>query len=301
MSQALVSAPSLTARQVWWHAVRPATLAASVAPLLMATSIAVHDGRVRPWPGAGALLVAVGIQVGVNFANDYSDFRRGADTSARVGPPRAAASGLVEPETVRNAALLTFGVVAVAGAAVSVATDWRLLGIGAVCIAAAWFYTGGPRPYGYAGLGELFAFVFFGPVAAAGTAYVHEATVPLPAVLAGLAAGLFAAAILALNNLRDIDTDRAAGKLTLAVRIGPARTRRLVRTAMLAAYLVPLAAAASGAGMGVLLPLLSLPMAVLPLRLARRTKAADLVAGLKAAAALEMVFALLWAVGVVVS
>ncbi|HEV3232485.1 MAG TPA: 1,4-dihydroxy-2-naphthoate octaprenyltransferase, partial [Candidatus Dormibacteraeota bacterium] len=163
-----------TPRTVWWHASRPATLAASVSPVLVGVSIAVHDGRVRTWPLLAALLVALTLQLGVNYANDYSDFRRGADTERRIGPIRAAASGLVPPGQVRAAALAAFGLAGLVGLALSLAVDWRLLPVGAACIAAGWLYTGGPRPYGYLGLGEAFVFVFFGLVATCGTVYVSE-------------------------------------------------------------------------------------------------------------------------------
>src|SRR5256885_14185330 len=148
---------------VWGPATRPATLAASVAPVLAGTAIAVHEGGLRWWAGIAALAVAVGMQVGVNLANDYSDHVRGADRQ-RVGPLRAASSGVIDPARVRWAAIAAFGVAAAAGVAVSLAVDWRLLLVGAACLLAGWLYTGGPRPYGYLGLGEVFVFVFFGLV-----------------------------------------------------------------------------------------------------------------------------------------
>src|SRR6266705_3084663 len=157
----------MSASRVWWSAIRPATLAASVAPVLAGTAIAVHEGGLRWWAGIAALAVAVGMQVGVNLANDYSDHVRGADRQ-RVGPLRAASSGVIAPARVRSAAIAAFGV------AVSLAVDWRLLLVGAACLLAGWLYTGGPRPYGYLGLGELFVFVFFGLVGTCGTADVHE-------------------------------------------------------------------------------------------------------------------------------
>src|SRR4029077_19463092 len=182
----------------------PATLAASVAPVLAGTAVAIHEGSIRPAAGFGALIVALAMQIGVNFANDYSDFVRGADTPRRVGPLRAAASGVVAPKQVRWAAVVAFGVAGVAGLALSLATDWRLLIVGAACLLAGWLYTGGPRPYGDLGLGELFVFVFFGLVATCGTVYVEALHVTLLAVLAGVAMGCLATAILVLNNLRDI-------------------------------------------------------------------------------------------------
>src|SRR5690242_11475724 len=160
---------TLTPGRVWWSAVRPATLAASVSPVLAGTAIAVHDGGARWWAGAAALVVAVAIQLGVNFSNDYSDFKRGADTPQRIGPVRAAASGVVAPDQVKWAAIAAFALAGVIGLLISLATDWRLLLAGAACLLAAWLYTGGPRPYGYLGLGEVFVFVFFGLIATCGT------------------------------------------------------------------------------------------------------------------------------------
>jgi 1,4-dihydroxy-2-naphthoate octaprenyltransferase len=247
-----------------------------------------------------ALAVAVTIQLGVNYANDYSDFRRGADTAARVGPLRAAASGIVAPARVRAAALAAFAVAALLGLALSLATDWRLLAVGAACIAAAWLYSGGPVPYGYHGLGEVFAFLFFGLVAAAGTAYVQELRITPLALLAGAATGLFAAVILALNNLRDTDTDRAAAKKTLAVRLGRRPTRFLILGMLAGAFVVPMVAALTRlAGPGVLLPLLLLPLAWGPARDSGATRPDALVGALKASARLELLFSMAWAVGVV--
>src|SRR5579859_1364798 len=288
--------------RIWWRAARPATWAASVAPVLVGSSVAVLDGRARAWPGLGALLVAVALQVGVNYANDYSDFRRGADTPDRIGPWRAAASGLVPPGRVRTAALLAFGVAAAAGLLLCLATDPRLLAVGALCLAAGWLYTGGPRPYGYLGLGEAFVFVFFGLVATAGTVYVQELRLPPLALLAGLPTGCLAVAILLLNNLRDIDTDRAAGKRTLAVRLGRSGARALLVGSFALAFATPLVAV--GAGLvhpPGLLPLLALPLAARPLRLSSQRAGPPLIAALKATGELELVYALLWALGMLLA
>src|SRR5256885_15906772 len=174
--------------RVWWSAVRPVTLAASVAPVLVGTAIAVHEGGARWWAGLLALLVSIAMQVGVNFANDYSDHARGTD-ARRVGPVRAASSGVVPPEQVRWAAIACFAVAAVAGVVLSLAVDWRLLVVGAACLAAGWLYTGGPRAHGYFGLGEVFVFVFFGLVATIGTAYLQTIRVAPLTVLMGFAIG----------------------------------------------------------------------------------------------------------------
>jgi 1,4-dihydroxy-2-naphthoate octaprenyltransferase len=262
----------------------------------------VHDGGARWGAGIGALVVALAIQLGVNFSNDYSDFRRGADTAARIGPLRAASSGVVAPDSVKWAAVAAFAVAGIAGVAVSLFTDWRLLIGGAACLLAAWLYTGGPRPYGYLGLGEVFVFLFFGLVATCGTVYVEELHVNALSVLAGCALGFLASAILVLNNLRDIDTDAAAGKGTLATRIGRTKTRRLLLALTVAAFAMPVAGAVSGdAPPAALLALCAIPVAFPPLALAFASESGPaLVVALKRMAMTEMVFSLLFAAGVLV-
>jgi 1,4-dihydroxy-2-naphthoate octaprenyltransferase len=261
-----------------------------VSPVLLGTGIAVRDGEVRTGPGILALAVALALQVGVNYANDYSDFRRGADTPARVGPPRAAASGVVRPEAVRAAAIAAFGAAMVAGLALSLLTNPWLIVLGAACVAAGWLYTGGPRPYGYAGLGELFVFVFFGVVAVAGTVYAHELRVTADAWLAGAACGCLAAAILGLNNLRDVDTDRAAAKRTLAVMIGRPAARAVIFALVVLAFALALLRREWPV-------LLAAPLAVAALATMRSQAPPVLVRGLRRMAATEMVFALLWCLG----
>lgn len=291
----LTAAPALSPMRVWWSAVRPATLAASVAPVLTGTAIAVHYGGARWLAGIGALVVAVGIQLGVNFANDYSDFVRGADIN-RVGPVRAASSGVVPPEHVRAAAIAAFGVAALAGVLLSVAIDLRLLLVGAACLLAGWLYTGGPRPYGYLGLGEVFVFIFFGLVATTGTVYVETSRITGLSVLLGCAMGFLATAILVLNNLRDIDTDAAAGKRTLATRIGREKTRILLLILVIAAFAVPLVVVITNrAPATVLLVLLGIPIAAGPVRIAlESTLAPDLVRALKRMAVAQLTYALLF-------
>jgi 1,4-dihydroxy-2-naphthoate polyprenyltransferase len=289
----------LSSGRVWWSAVRPATLAASVAPVLAGTGIAIHEGGARPGAGIGALVVGVAMQIGVNFANDYSDFVRGADSPRRVGPVRAAASGVVAPEHVKWAAVASFAVAGAAGFALALTTDWRLLPVGAACLLAAWLYTGGPRPYGYLGLGELFVFVFFGLVATAGTVYVEELRVTPLAVMAGCAMGFLASAILVLNNLRDIETDALAGKRTLATRIGRARTLYLLLALVGAAFVVPIVLLVWRlAGVTIVLVLFGIPIAAAPVRTAFATRAGPpLVEALKRMAAAELAYALLLTVG----
>jgi 1,4-dihydroxy-2-naphthoate octaprenyltransferase len=265
--------------------------------VLAGTAVAVHDGVVRTLPGLGALVVAIAIQVGTNYANDYSDHVRGADRR-RVGPLRAASSGIVSPEHVKRAAIAAFGVAMVTGAAVALTTSWVLLVLGGLAVAAGWLYTGGPRPYGYVGLGEVFVFVFFGLLATAGTTYVHELRVPPAAWAAGCATGLLACAILAVNNLRDIGTDAEAGKRTLAVRLGRRGTRLMIAAFLAGALLVPVAAVLlRWAPVPAVLPVLTAPLALLIVRATASTEPRTLVGALKRSAELEIWWALLWTLG----
>jgi len=295
----VVGAQRLSPTQVWWSAVRPATLAASVAPVLTGTAIAIHIGGARWWAGLLALVVGLGMQLGVNFANDYSDFERGADAN-RVGPVRAASSGVVDPRQVRGAAIGAFTVAAAAGLALSLAVDWRLLLVGAACLLAGWLYTGGPRPYGYLGLGEVFVFVFFGLVATIGTVYVETGRITALSVLMGCGVGFLATAVLVLNNLRDIDTDAAAGKRTLATRVGRHDTRisRLVLVA--AAFAVPIVVFMTMlASVTVMAMHFGIPIASVPVRTAfASTSPPELVRALKRMAAAELAYALLFTLGI---
>lgn len=295
----IATAAAPTRAGVWWSAVRPATLAASVAPVLAGTAIAVHEDGPRLVAGLLALVVGVAMQIGVNFANDYSDYARGADTARRIGPLRAASSGVVPPDHVRWAAIAAFGVAAVAGLILSLTTDWRLLIAGAACLLAGWLYTGGPRPYGYLGLGEVFVFLFFGLVATVGTVYVETLRVTPLAILIGSAIGCIATAILVLNNLRDIDTDAAAGKRTLATRIGRPRTRILLVVLVCVAFAIPVLVVLLKLGsVTVLLVALAIPIAVVPVRIAYATAAGPpLVRALKRMAIAELAYALLFALG----
>jgi 1,4-dihydroxy-2-naphthoate polyprenyltransferase len=247
----------------WLVGARPRTLPAALVPVVIGAACAVGAGSVTWWRVAVALVVGLALQVGVNYANDYSDGVRGTD-DARVGPVRLVASGLKPPAAVKRAAWLAFGVAGVAGLALAATTSWWLLVVGAAAIAAAWCYTGGPRPYGYAGLGELFVFVFFGLVATVGTTYVAVERVTRLSVVMGCAAGCLSCALLVVNNLRDIPSDTAAGKRTLAVRLGAARTRGLYVTLLVAAF--ALACVAAAWRPWVLLALLAIPLAVAPAR-----------------------------------
>jgi 1,4-dihydroxy-2-naphthoate octaprenyltransferase len=208
----------------WLAGERPRTLPAAISPVLAGTAIAVYDDAAVWWKALLALVVALALQVGVNYANDYSDGIRGTDAD-RVGPMRLVGSGTASPGAVRRAAFLAFGVAGVAGLVLAATTAWWLVVVGALCVLAAWFYTGGSKPYGYLGLGEVMVFVFFGLVAVVGTTYVQTQEWQAAAWYAAVGIGAIACAILVANNLRDIPTDRGAGKITLAVRLGDARTR----------------------------------------------------------------------------
>ncbi len=249
--------------------------------------------------GLAALAVGLALQLGVNFANDYSDHVRGADV-ARVGPVRAASSGVVAPEHVRWAAIAAFAVAGLAGLLLGAAVDWRLLLVGAACMLAGWLYTGGPRPYGYLGLGEVFVFVFFGLVATVGTAYVQTRHITALGVLMGCGVGFLATAILVLNNLRDMETDAAAGKRTLATRIGRRPTRILLLLLVSGAFAVPIVLFLSRlASVTVMAMYLGLPIAYLPVRTAFTTTSPPrLVQALKRMAVAELAYALLFTVGI---
>jgi 1,4-dihydroxy-2-naphthoate octaprenyltransferase len=213
-------------------------------PVLVGTAVAAGHGAesglkgIIVWRALAAMVVALAIQIGTNYANDYSDGVRGTDSEARVGPVRLVGSGLARPGSVKKAAIASFGVAAVAGLALAAVTTWWLLVVGAVCFAAGWLYTGGPKPYGYYGFGELFVFVFFGLVATVGSTYVQIEWIPWLAWPCAAAVGCLATALLVVNNLRDIPSDTVAGKKTLAVRIGDSRTRVLYVVLMVVPYVL---------------------------------------------------------------
>lgn len=289
----------MTALQIWIAGARPRTLPISVAPILVGTAAAHLDGPIIWWRAAAALVVAIALQVGVNYANDYSDGRRGTDAN-RSGPIRLTASGLRAPNAVRRAAIVAFAVAAAAGLALSIAVDLRLLLVGGLAIAAAALYTGGPVPYGYIGLGEVMVLVFFGFVATVGTAYVQHQTVPAAAWWGSVTVGLFACAILLANNVRDVETDAQHAKRTLAVRVGSERARRLFVASIVVAFLavVPVAIVHPWTA----LAFLALPLAVEPARLVLgRRDAPALVRALGATSRLEVVVAALLAVGLWIS
>ncbi|MEY4366174.1 MAG: 1,4-dihydroxy-2-naphthoate octaprenyltransferase [Actinomycetota bacterium] len=219
---------------LWLAGARPRTLPAALVPVVVGAACAAASADASWWRTVLAAVVSLSLQVGVNYANDYSDGVRGTDAE-RVGPLRLVGSGSVPAASVRRAAFASLGVACAAGLVLALLTTLWLLAVGACAVLAAWFYTGGPRPYGYAGLGEVFVFVFFGLVATAGTTYVVGGSVTAGAWWAGSAAGCFSCALLVVNNLRDIPGDTVAGKRTLAVRLGDAATRRLFGALFLAA------------------------------------------------------------------
>jgi 1,4-dihydroxy-2-naphthoate octaprenyltransferase len=232
----------------WVAGARPRTLPAAIVPVAVGTACAAEPGPVIAWRAAAAGLVALLLQIGTNFANDYSDGVRGTDApTQRVGPVRLVGWGLQPPGAVKRAALLCFAGAALAGTALAVAVGPQLFVVGAAAIAAGWFYTGGSHPYGYYGFGELFVFVFFGVVATVGSAYVHHEELTSLSFVAAVPVGLLATALLVINNLRDIPGDTVSGKRTLAVRLGDRRTRGLyVAMLVLAFVMVPVVAGGYG-------------------------------------------------------
>ena len=274
---------------VWLMAARPRTLSAAISPVLVGTAIAHRMGAFRPAAAALALLASLFIQIGTNFANDYSDFRHGADAN-RVGPTRVTQSGLVAPGTVKLAAFIAFGISAAFGIALAAISGWPILMIGAASVAAGWLYTGGPWPLGYHGLGDLFVFVFFGLVATCGTVYAHALVVPPIAWAAGAAVGSLATAILVVNNLRDRKTDAHVGKNTLAVKLGPRATRAQYLILVIAPFVV-------AAALRTWWPLLALPALVPALRTVLMQDGAALNKGLGETARLQILYSLLLAAG----
>ena len=251
----------MTHLRLWLVAARPRTLPAAVAPVLVGSALAGTEDVFKPLRLAAALLGSIFIQVGTNLANDYSDARRGADTEDRLGPVRVTAGGLMPPRRVLVGTWVAFGIAVAAGAYLAAVAGWELLVVGAVSIAAGVLYTGGPKPYGYEGLGEVFVFVFFGLVAVGGSYFVQTEDLRWEAVALGVPVGLLAAAILVVNNVRDIETDRRAGKRTLAVRLGRERAVAVFAWMLGLAYLtVVLVAALSDLEKWIVLALLSLPL-----------------------------------------
>jgi 1,4-dihydroxy-2-naphthoate polyprenyltransferase len=292
--------------RVWLQGARPRTLGAGTVPVLVGAAAA---GHVIWWRFAFALIVALGLQIGVNLANDYFDGVRGVDTPTRLGPPRLTATGAATPKTVFAASLTSFGVAAVCGLVLAIVTSPLLiLIVGALALLAAFGYSGGPRPYAALGLGELMVFLFFGVMATCGTAYVMVETVPASAWWGGVSMGLLAVAILVANNLRDIPTDAAAGKRTLAVRLGEERTRTLYRACIAGAYVaiaIGVLAFIPWPSVGItqwsLLALASWVLAIRPMELAGKAAGRELIPVLVGTASTHAGFGLLLSLGLVLS
>jgi 1,4-dihydroxy-2-naphthoate polyprenyltransferase len=299
-----VAAPAVQrsgSARIWLMAARPRTLPAAVAPVLVGTALAIRDDEFRPLAFVCALLGAILIQVGTNLSNDYSDARRGADTEDRLGPVRVTAGGLVPPRQVLVATYVTFGLAVLVGLVLVVIAGPEILLIGAASILAGVLYTGGPRPYGYEGLGEVFVFTFFGIVAVTGSYYVNAEELPGVAFVLAVPVGLLASAILVVNNVRDLETDRRAGKRTLAVRLGRERTRGLFVVMLALAYLM-LIPIALDLDWWVLLALLSAPLAVRVAGVVRtHTDGPSLNAALGQTGMLQLVFCVLLSVGILLS
>jgi 1,4-dihydroxy-2-naphthoate octaprenyltransferase len=285
--------------RAWVIGARPSTLTAGIAPVAVGSAVAMRDGVFDLGPAAAALLGALALQVGANFANDLSDFRRGADTPDRIGPPRVTQLGLLTQRQIAIGMLLSFLLATAAGLYLSYVGGWPIVAIGLASILAAVTYTGGPWPFGYRGLGELFVFIFFGLVAVSGTYYVQAGEVTSAVIAASIPVGLTVTAILVVNNVRDIDTDRAARKFTLAVYLGRRLARYQYVLFMVGAYVAAAALFLIGSFSGwTLLAWLSIPAAVSPIiAVLTRVEGPPLNAALRATARLHIIFAILLAIG----
>jgi 1,4-dihydroxy-2-naphthoate octaprenyltransferase len=299
-SAAAAAAP--TPLRAWWAAARPATLSISVVPVVVGTALAWRDAGAIDWVVAlVALVAAMLIQIGTNLFNDVGDYERGADLPDRLGPPRATAMGWLAPSEVRRAAATSFGLAMVLGAYLVSVGGWPILAIGLASVAAGIAYTGGPRPIAYTASGEFFVFVFFGVVATAGSHFLQAGRFSAAALIAGTILGALAAAVLVVNNYRDLDSDQRAGKITLAVRIGRAATRVEFAALVAAAFaLVPLLGTVTRAGAWVALPLAAAPFALaLVVGFWRAPVTTVLNHFLKRTAQLQLAFGILLAVALV--
>ena len=295
----MMTSPAPTGNR-WILGARPRTLPAAVVPVAVGAACAAGLRAAVWWHAALSLVVSLALQVGVNYANDYSDGIRGTD-DVRVGPVRLVASRLASPRAVKAAAFTAFGAAAVAGLVLAAVSSWWLLAVGAAAIAAAWFYTGGPKPYGYLGLGELFVFVFFGLVATVGTTYVVAQRITGLSIVMGCAVGALASALLVINNLRDIPTDREVGKKTLAVRLGDQRTRVMYAILLSAAFAAAIAAAVAWRPF-VALAVAAVPLAVVPIRrVTGGARGRDLIAVLGETGRLQLVYGAVATLGLILS
>lgn len=291
--------------RIWLMAARPHTLPAAIAPVLVGTAAAVEWAGRLPRAGAfvAALIGSIFIQIGTNLSNDYSDAKRGADTADRLGPVRVTSAGLVTPRRVLTATWIAFGIAVACGIYLTAVAGIVILLIGAVSIAAGVLYTGGPRPYGYAGMGEAFVFLFFGLVAVNGSYYVQLGELDALPLGLSIAVGFLATAILVVNNVRDFETDRRANKKTMAVQMGRANAVSLYRLLVLGAFVtLPIAVVAGGGSLLPLIGLVALPLAIPPLRtIAHRSDGPSLNAALAATGALLGVFSLLITAGLLLA
>jgi 1,4-dihydroxy-2-naphthoate octaprenyltransferase len=281
----------------WIAGARPRTLSAATVPVVIGTGVAVAEGHPVWWRAVLALVVSLALQIGCNYANDYSDGIRGTD-DGRVGPMRLVGSGVAPPRTVKLAAFACFGLAAVAGLVLVAVTNWWLLLIGVAAIAAAWFYTGGSSPYGYRALGEVSVFVFFGLVAVVGTAYVQTGHLTWLAIASCVPIGLLIVALLVVNNLRDIPTDTASGKRTLGVVLGEPRTRAMYIGCLLLPFVIVLAMALARPWL--LVALVALPLALPSVRTVRSGATGPaLIPALGATGKLQIAFGVLFTIGLV--
>ncbi len=289
--------------RIWILASRPRTLPAAIAPVLVGTALAASEDEFHALPFAAALVGSIFIQIGTNLSNDYSDARRGADTEDRLGPVRVTAGGLMPPRHVLVGTYIAFSIAVAAGLYLAAVAGWELLLVGVASILAGVLYTGGPRPYGYEGLGELFVFVFFGIVAVVGSYYVQTEELRWEAFALAVPVGLLSSAILVVNNVRDIDTDRRAGKRTLAVKLGRDRARQLFSAMVVLSFLAPVVTfAVGGLTAWLLISLIALPLAVPLIRtVSSHTDGPALNGALAGTGRLLAVFSLLLATGVVLS
>jgi 1,4-dihydroxy-2-naphthoate polyprenyltransferase len=296
-----VSAQPPSSVQIWLLAARPKTLPAAAAPVVVGTAVAIGEQAFSVWPALAALLGALFIQIGANFANDVFDFKKGTDTTQRLGPLRVTQAGLLTPRQVLIGMGVAFGLAALAGLYLIWVGGWPIVVIGLLSIISGIIYTGGPFPIGYKGLGDLFVFIFFGVVAVCGTVYVQAGAVSIAAIWASVPMGLLITAILVVNNLRDINTDRAAGKKTLAVRLGVQGTQVEYLLLLAGSYAVPLLMGLLGvSSLWVLLSWFSLPLAVSLWKQIRQKQGRALNATLAGTARLALIYALLFSMGIIV-
>jgi 1,4-dihydroxy-2-naphthoate octaprenyltransferase len=288
--------------QVWWLAIRPKTLPAAAAPVVIGSAAAYLEGGFHWLPALAALAGALCLQIGANLANDVYDFKRGTDAGERLGPLRVTQAGLLRPGAVLAGMWLVFGVAALMGLYLALTAGWAVVWMGLACILAAIAYTGGPLPFGYLGLGDVVVFLFFGPLATCGTYYVQAGRVSPLAAWSSIPVGLLVTAILVVNNLRDIETDRRAGKRTLAVRIGVAGTRREYAACVVGAYLVVVGVVLTGiVPAWVMLSGLSLPLAFRMMRMVNLQSGRPLNQALAGTGRLTLIFALLYSAGLVLA